>query len=182
MGMVGGLMALNTGANAIGTATSTYSQAKAIKTQSKYEQQQANFNAEVADLQAQEAINRGNREASLKRKETKRLIGDQRAALAAQGIDVNTDTAAIIQQDTAGVGAEDVETIKNNAWKEAWGYQVQSQEYRSQAEFARISGKYKRSQTIATGGLQFARDISGGALDFAKNGKTYQDAWDNRKK
>lgn len=166
MGLTGGLFAASTAANALGTATTAYSQSQAQKAQGNYEKNQLQFNAQVSDLQANDAINRGNKAAADKKRETKQVIGAQRAALAAQGIEVNSDTASQIQQDTAGLGAEDVTTIKNNAWREAWGYRVQALDYTSKANFAQISSKFNASQTLLTGGLQFARDVSSGTLAY----------------
>jgi hypothetical protein len=162
-------MALTAGISmaVIGVAGSL-EQASAQKAQGKYQQQQLNFNSSVSELQATDAINRGNQEALAKRKQTKQVIGSQRAALAAQGIDVNNDTSVTIQQDTAALGAEDVMTIKNNAWREAWGYKVQAQDYQSQGEFARISANSNAKQTLLTGGLQAARDVIGGYSDYKK--------------
>lgn len=168
MGLMGGLFAASTAVSAISSASSAYSQSKAIKAQGNYEKNQMQFNAQVADLQATDAVNRGKSDAEIKKKQTKQIIGSQRAALAAQGIEVNSDTSSLIQQDTAGLGAEDIETIKNNAWREAWGYRVQASTYNSKAGFASVSSKFNANQTLLTGGLQFARDVSGGAMDYYK--------------
>lgn len=180
MGLVGGLYAASTAANAIGSATSAYSQASAIKAKGNYEKNQLQFNAQLAELQAEDAINRGNKDAALKKKQTKQVIGSQRAALAAQGIEVNSDTALEIQQDTAGLGAEDVQTIKNNAAREAWGYRVQANDYSNQAAFTAIAAKNDARQTLLTGGLQAARDVTSGAYGWSKDGSKLKTAWKTR--
>lgn len=166
MGETAWLFAASSGANAIGTAAQTYSQSQAIKAQGRFQKNQLEFNASVAELQAEDAITRGNKEALNKRKQSKQVIGSQRAALAAQGIEVNADTASQIQEDTAGLAAEDIITIKNNAWREAWGYRVQAQDLRTQAAMAKSAARFNQTQTILTGGLQFARDVSGGVKDY----------------
>lgn len=181
MGLVGGLFAASSAVNAVGSAASSYQQSQAIKAQGNYQKNQLQFNAQVAELQATDAINRGNKEASTKKRQTKQIIGSQRAALAAQGIEVNEDTASLIQQDTAGLGAEDVQTIKNNAWREAWGYRVQALDYNSKAGFTSVASRFNSNQTLLTGGLQFARDVSGGAMSWAQNGDSLKSAWANRK-
>lgn len=168
MGLVGGLIAASTALNAVNSATSAYSQSRAMKMQGQYQENQLNFNSKLAELQAEDATIRGNKEADIKRKQTKQVIASQRAALAAQGIEVNEDTALQIQQDTAGLGAEDVQTIKNNAWREAWGYKVQALDYSGQAKYAKNSAKFNSRQTILTGGLSFARDVTSGALAYQK--------------
>ena len=168
MGLVASLIAAATVVKGTNTITSAYSQSRAIKMQGEYQKNQLNFNSQLADLQAQDATNRGVKEADVKRKQTKQIIASQRAALAAQGVDVNQDTALQIQEDTAGLGAEDVQTIKNNAWREAWGYKVQALDYSSQAKYASNTANFNSRQTILTGGLSFARDVTSGMLAYKK--------------
>lgn len=180
MGIIGGLFAASTAASTISSITTANSQAAAIKMQGNYQKDQQQFNAQIADLQAKDATARGNKAAEAKRKETKRMIGAQRAALAAQGIEVNEDTALLIQEDTAGLGAEDVQEIKNNAWREAWGYQVESLDYSNQAAFTSLSSRFNARQTLLTGGLQAANDVMSGAYSYAKDGSKLKSAWNNR--
>lgn len=167
-------MALTAGLVSAGVGlVGSYQQGQAIKAQGKYEQNQLNFNADIAELQASDAIKRGEKDVATKKRQTRQVIGSQRAALAAQGLDVNSDTSDLIQQDTAGLGAEDVTTIRNNAWREAWGYRVNALDSRSQAKFAGISSRFKKQQTYLTGGLQAARDITSGYLshkEYKKQG------------
>lgn len=178
MGISGAFGAM-TGANALNSATTAYSQSQAIKTQGNYQKNQLQFNAQIADLQAQDAIRRGDKEVKNKKIQTKQMIGTQRAALAAQGIEVNDDSALLIQEDTAGLGAEDAASIKSAAWREAWGYKVQNVDYTGQANMAQISSGFNARQTLLTGGLQFARDVGSGAMSYAKN-KSLLDSYDKR--
>lgn len=130
--------------------------------QFKYGQQQwaADQNRQFAELMSEDAIRRGDRAALEHRKKIRQLIGSQRAALAAQGIDVNSGSAMDTQMDTATLGAYDVETIKNNAWREAWGLKTQASQYATQAAMAGISGglagfagQQAQQATYLTGGL-----------------------------
>lgn len=168
MGEVGSLFAISSGANAVSSLSQAYSQSQAIKMQGKFEQNQLNFNKDIAELQASDAIVRGEKDVATTKRRTRQMVGSQRAALAAQGLDVNADTSSLIQEDTAGLGAEDVTTIRNNAWREAWGYRVQALDYSSQAKFSGISSKFNAQQTLLTGGLNAAREIGGGALEYSK--------------
>ena len=166
MGLTGGLFAASTAVNAVGGAVSSIQQSQAIKAQGNYQKNQLQFNAQVADLQAEDAINRGNKDAATVKKQSKQIIGTQRAGLAAQGIEVNADTASLIQQDTAGLAAEDVQTIKNNAMREAWGYKVENLNYTTEAKMAATSARFNSAQTLLTGGLSFAKDVTSGALAY----------------
>jgi hypothetical protein len=154
--------AMSTGANA-------YVQAGAISEQGKFQTQQMETNARMAKMQADQATKRGEKAAQAVRQKTKQLIGSQRAALAAQGIEVNADTAADIQADTSALGALDALTVKNNAWLEAWGYKVQANDYETQAKMVSNAAKYNSKMTLVTGGIGMARDVLGG-MSQAKNG------------
>ena len=141
---------------------SGFMQAGAIKAQASWESGQLERNAALMDFQAKEAVRMGEKEAQQRALQTKKLMGRQRAVAAAQGIDVDSGSALDIAQETAGMGALDVATIRNNAWKQAWGFQVQASNARSQANMTRVQGKYNARQTLITGGMQAAGSIMSG--------------------
>jgi hypothetical protein len=141
-------------------------QSKAMKAQGEYQSRILEDNAKISDFQAQEALKRGDREAKDLKKAGQQLIGSQRAALAAQGIDVNRDDAATVQSQTAGQIAEDAVTLKNNAWREAWGYRVEAQNQRQQAKFARQGAQTNARATLLTGGLQAVNSFADGAYKY----------------
>jgi len=114
----------------------------------------ANYNAQVAEIQAEDAIDRGRIAENQQRINTRRMIGAQRAALAAQGIDINdADSSAVdVQADTAYLGELDALTIRANAAREAWGYRVQAQDSRTRGAIAEAEGKNKAIGTLLTTG------------------------------
>lgn len=150
MGASAGIMM---GASAMGNA---YSQSQAMKSQGEYQAQIANTNAKLADIKSQDAIDRGNRSANLNDTQTKKLIGSQRAALAAQGIDVNSGSAVDVQSDSASLGALDSLTIRNNAWRESWGYKVESVNDTYSGKFSGMAADNSARNTLLTGGMQAA--------------------------
>lgn len=152
----------------VGSLSTAYAQSEAIKTQGEYQKQQYSFNEKVANLQAADALKRGDKSASDHKKSTKKLIGAQRAALAAQGIEVDSGSALEIQQDTAALGAADAVQIKNNAWREAWGYRVQASDLGSRGSFAEIASKNEARQTILTGGMKAIGSGLGAVRDYYK--------------
>lgn len=133
---------------------SAYSQSEDIKAQGVYQKSQDEFNSKVADFQGEDAIQRGDKAANQQRKITNETIGAQRASMANQGIDVNSGSAADIQSQTRVMGEQDALTIKNNAWREAWGYKMQALGYKSQGEYAGFAADSKSRNTLLTGGLQ----------------------------
>lgn len=157
---------LFTGATQLGSA---FMQSSAIKAQAGWEAGQLERNAALMDFKAKEATRMGEKEAQQRALQTKKLMGRQRAVAAAQGIDVDSGSALDISQETAGMGALDIATIRNNAWKQAWGYQVQAADARATARFTKIQGKYAARQTLITGGMKAAGSIMSG---FAEGGST----------
>lgn len=104
--------------------------------------QLAEFNANVADLQAEDALARGAEEESRFRTGVRTLIGSQRAAIGASGVDVGFGSAVDVQADAAFLGELDALTLRTNAGREAWGFQVQAADLRKRAEIARKEGVY----------------------------------------
>lgn len=162
MSSAGGLLTIGT---ALLQGKMGIDQARAQKQEGAYLQQTYDANARIMDMQAQDAIDRGAKKSQEVKTQAKKLIGSQRAAMAAQGLDLEEDDALAIQQETAEFGAVDAQTIKNNAWQEAWGYRVQAQDYRNKGIFANITAKQKSRATILTTGLNIMNT-------FASSGKS----------
>lgn len=92
--------------------------------QAAYLTQIGHRNAAYREQAAQDAERIGSVDADRYRRSVGQMIGTQRTAFASGNIDVNSGTAAEIQDDTAMFGELDALTIANNAAKEAWGYRV----------------------------------------------------------
>lgn len=101
--------------------------AQNARQQGAFQEAMAEQNASYKEAAAQDAERRGAVEADRYRRQVGQLIGSQRTGFAANGIDVNSGTAAEIQDDTAAFGEFDALTIANNAAREAWGYRVGAQ-------------------------------------------------------
>lgn len=138
---------------AVGNA---YSQAQASKAQGIAEQAQAEQNARLAEMQAKDAEARGEREAGLQRQRTRALIGKQKATLAAQGLSISDGTALELIGQTAEFGEADAATIRQNAYREAFGYRSQAMNYRNQGEFSYMGRRNEAHNTLLTGGMQAA--------------------------
>lgn len=148
-----GMAALTT-ANTVQQFGAQRSAATGAARQGAFEQGIYNQDAAVADLQAQDAIARGT-EAELRyRRGVRGTVGSQRAALAAQGVDLAGGSAADVQAETTLLGELDALTIRNNARREAWGFQVQATDLRARGQLARMGGDNTaaalRTQSIGT--------------------------------
>jgi hypothetical protein len=141
---------------------SSIMEASAIKSQARWEAGQLERTAQLQEFQAKEAVRLGEKDAQSKAMQVRKLMGRQRAVAAAQGIEVSDGSALDIQAETAGLGALDIVTIRNNAWKQAWGYRVNAADMQSQARFTRVAGKYNARSTLLTGGMNAATSIMGG--------------------
>lgn len=138
----------------------------AAQAQGEFQKQQYDFNASLADRQAAGAIARGDKQAARLKQGAKKLIGSQRVALAAQGVDVNSGSAADIQEETQVLSDMDALEIKNNAWREAWGFRVQASDMRSAGQYAKLAGDNKKSNSLLTGGLKFLSGVGRGAAEM----------------
>jgi hypothetical protein len=139
--------------SALSTGATAYTTAQAQKSAGAYQKQIADTNARLSEIQANDAITRGEKQATDIKTQTRKLIGAQRAALASQGLDLKDGNAADIQEETASLGAMDAMTVRNNAWREAWGYKVQANNYTGAGQMAQITAKNQANSTILTGGM-----------------------------
>ena len=101
-------------------------QAKGQTEDAAFQSNLMNQNAAFKNDTANETINAGDTAADWQRVKAGQAIGTQRSAQAANGIDVNSGSSALIQDDTAMLGELDALTIQNNAAREAYGYRVQA--------------------------------------------------------
>lgn len=100
----------------------------------------ANYNAAVARNAATFAQQQGEVQAQAKDRQTAALIGRQRAVYAAGNLDVNSGSPLDIQSDTAQIGRLDSLTIRNNAAREAYGYQANANLDTASAENYQTAG------------------------------------------
>lgn len=102
----------------------SYMQSKAQKDALGYQEKEAEMNAQLQGKMAEDAIARGNRDAQDHMQKAAMMKSSQRAAMAANGVDVSQGTPASILDDTDYMTKVDVGRIKGNAQREAWGYKV----------------------------------------------------------
>jgi len=129
-------------------------QAQASRTQGKIARSQAELNAQIAESQASDAIKRGEKEASAHKMKVKQMMGSQRAALAAQGLDLSGESAMAGVGDTAYFGEMDIQQIKMNAYREAFGYKQQASNLKSQGRLDYLAGRAGATSSFLTGGMQ----------------------------
>lgn len=123
---------------AVSQIAGAYSSASAIRSSAASQAAIAQANARIAEAnagaseaQARVALARGQRDAGLQRLRTRNLKGSQRAAMAANGIDLASDTAVDVLTSSDIMGEEDVRSIEQAALADAWGFQMQAMNQRA---------------------------------------------------
>ena len=120
-------------AGAAGSAVGSYKASQGTKAAYEAQAQIAENNAVIAGWQAADAERRGALKATQSRIQYSQLKGSQRAAMAANGIELSVGTAQNILNDADQFGQVDANTIIDNAAREAWGYRVQASNYHDNA-------------------------------------------------
>ena len=137
-------------------------QAKGQTEDAAFQSNLMNQNAAFKNDTANETINSGDTAADWQRVKSGQAIGTQRSVQAANGIDVNSGSSALIQDDTAMLGELDALTIQNNAAREAYGYRVQAQQGLSNAAQTVKNGKTAAMGSILGGAGKAFGSFAGG--------------------
>lgn len=143
-----------TGARATSVAIGQFSQAGAANARGAFQQNQYDRNATLAATQATQSIAEGDVAAGQRLTAGREEVGADRASFGAQGVSVDSGSAADVQANTARFSALDAMTMRNNAARKAWGYQVEAQNYTEQGILAKLGGENTaeglRSQAVGT--------------------------------
>jgi hypothetical protein len=148
---------------AVATAGAGYSaiqQSSAARYQAQVADQNAKLSAESA---RQEADN--TRDAALQHyRKVSQLKGQQRAAMAAGGVDIDFGNAADLQADTEMLANEDASRIYRQGAQNVRGFDIEGANYRSQAAASRqassaalIGGAFDMGSTALAGATQYSK-------------------------
>ena len=143
------LMAAGTVSGAVGA----YNTAKGQKAALEYQAAVAANNQKIANYQADIELQNGALEEQASELKTAALKGDQRAALAANGIDLGTGSASEILATTEFMGKRDALTIRDNAARRAWALREQGKGYGSEAAMDRATSSAIDPWASATSSL-----------------------------
>lgn len=126
------------------TALGAYGQIQAGKAEaaaSNYNAKVSEMNASISEKRAKDAILRGQEEEQQQRQKTAQIIGQQRAAMAANGVDLSFGSPLDTLVDTAYMGELDALTIRKNAAREDYDYRVQAANGTANANLSRMNAK-----------------------------------------
>jgi hypothetical protein len=145
---------MSSGIQGVTSLGSAINSAQAASAQGEYQRMQYDTNARLARVRAADAIERGSKDAHAVHNRGRRVVAAQAAGYAAQGVDVNTGTPADIQAQSARMSAEDTQRVHNNAWREAWGFEVEAQNFTGAGRMAELAANTSAKMTLLTGGMQ----------------------------
>lgn len=141
-----------------------YMQGKAAYTTAKYQQSAAAANMQLADDQAKAEIGNTKLAAQRRYREASQLEGNQRAAMGANGIDLNYGSAVDVQRNDKMIAAEDVGQIYKEGFNKTQGYLIDAYGERLKGMAAKSSAKGAQWAT----GLGMLGTALGGASQISK--------------
>lgn len=167
------------GMSVAGKYYETLGQKYALNLQAKLDE----VNAKIAEGQARDSLQRGEREEQNLRLSTAQLKGTQTASIAANGVDLTSDTAVAILTSTDVLGEVDANTIKSNALREAWGHRLEAVNLRGSAATNRATAKSLSPIGAAVGTLLTeASKVGSSYYGFKESGALADSraSWSNR--
>jgi len=99
----------------------------------------------MAEYQAEDALARGEKDAMNVRRKGAAIGADQRATMAARGLDLGEGTALSLLDQTDYFSATDVATTRGNAGKEAYALKAQANNFATEAVASRASADAQNS-------------------------------------
>lgn len=131
----------------------------------QYQAAVARRNQQVANENAKQEIEAGQAAAQQQQLKTAAVVGAQKAAQGANGLDVNQGSAVDVRASTEELGDLDALTIRNNAARKAYGFKTQAANYGAEASADTMAGYI--------GGMS---SILGSASSVANKWQAYQTA------
>ncbi len=147
--------------SATGNILGGFSEANTANAQSQI----ARNNSLIAQQNARYAMASGEQNAANEGLKTRADVGSLKAGQAAGGIDVNTGSAVDVRESKSETGLLDALTIRSNAARQAYGQDLEAQQYTAQS-------KLYRNQAKAAPYLGFLK-AGGSLLSGAAAAKTY---------
>lgn len=111
----------------------------------------ADMNAFLAEKSAQSALLQGERQTQSLYTKAANLKSTQRATMAANGLDLTSQTPQNILVTTDAMKEQDANAINLNAVRQAWGYRMEATTYENQSIAAKANGEASTIMTLANG-------------------------------
>ena len=132
--------------------------------QQRYQAKVADQNAKLSAEAAKQEVD-NNRDAALQHyRKVSQLKGQQRAAMAASGLDVDFGNAADLTADTNMLAREDAGRIYQQGAENIRTYDIQGANYRSQA----VASRQAATGALIGGAFEMGSTALGGAQQYSK--------------
>lgn len=172
-GNMGSASLMMQGAGAATSAVGAYYGAQSQQSALGYQADIAALNAHMAEMSAQQELFKGNTAVANLTQRAGQIKGAQRAAMAANGIDLGSSSATEVLTSTDMAKENDVNTITANAVRAAWGYRTQATNYQNEAMMKRSSADSINPLTAgATSLMGSAGSVAQNWYQMSKNGDT----------
>lgn len=129
---------VGTGIGAVGAI----SQGNAAAASANYGAQVATNNATIATQNANYASAAGETQAYNQGLKQREIAGAVRGGIAASGIDVNSGSAAKVQESQAALGLQDVEQVRQTAALQNYGYKTQATGFAAQSQLSKAEAGF----------------------------------------
>ena len=130
------------------TALSGAMAAKGAYDQGQVAKQVGRNNQIMAEYAAQDALRRGDEDASKIRQRGSQIKGAQRASMAAKGLDLGVGTSAELVDQTDFFSETDQTTARGNAQRSAWSARAGGANARAQGDAAAQQGNLSAFSTV----------------------------------
>lgn len=159
MGMAGGIMQI---AGKATGAVGAYGDAKMETMSLNYQAKMDDLNADMAEQSAQQEFAKGQDQVAMSTLRAGQVKSSQRAAMAANGIDLGQGSASEVLTSTDLMKENDANTLTTNAIRAAWGHRVEATNFKNAANMKRagastISPFWRASDSISGGAGQLAQ-------------------------
>jgi hypothetical protein len=158
-------------AGAATSAYGSYKEGQATKQANGFQAGIYQNNAVTAKQNASNERQSGIEDARRVRIQTIQKMSMQKAAMAANGLDINEGTAVDLTADTASMGELDALTTMHNSELKARNYENTANDFTSQAQLSLISGKNAATSGLIKGlgnGMASASQVSGKWSNYNK--------------
>ena len=128
-----------------------------------YQAQVARNNSILAQQQRDYSLQQGAIDESNQKLKTGQILAAEQAGFAASGVDTASGTPADVMESSAELGSMDALTIRNNATRTAYGYQVQADAATSQGQLFTAQAQ----NDLTAGNANMLASFIGGASSVA---------------
>lgn len=138
------------------TAVAGAVSAKGAYDQGQVAKQVGRNNQVMAEYAAQDALRKGEEQAIQARRRGDQVKGAARANMAAKGLDLNSGTAAELQDQTDFFSESDQNTARFNAQRDAWSMRAGGANARAQGDAGAQQGNLQAFSTVLGTGSRVA--------------------------